>query len=371
MNSRQRFLNCLNFKSVDHVPDMEFGAWDENFPIWQEQGMPTSVKGNGHFDAYFGLESSAPESPPMFINTWPSFEVKVLAETERTKIIRQHDGVVEEVSKAGGSMPRFIDFPVKDWDTWKQFKEEHYNINYPGRWDTTEAEWKALAKRLDDCDKPVPINCGGFYGFARDLMGVENISVAIALDPELVEDIMETRCEMVLKAMDIAFKYCRVDYGYWWEDMCYNYGPLISPDMFKTFMVPRYKRITSRLKRQGVDLNIIDSDGDITLLVEPWLDAGINCFFPLEVRAGTDPWTLRQKYGKAARFKGGVDKMQLVSKDRIEKELDRITPLVEDGGYIPHVDHRVPPDVSFQNYLYYLKRKRERFGIPQPEIRKK
>jgi uroporphyrinogen decarboxylase len=366
MNSRERFLNCLNYQPVDHVPDMEFGAWEENFPVWQAQGMPKWVESNHEFDGFFGLETAWPESPPMFINTWPSFEVVVLEETERTKIVRQRDGVVEEVSKTGESMPRFVDFPVKDWDTWKRYKEEHFNIHYPGRWETTDAEWRQLARRLDAADTPVSINCGGFYGFARDLMGLENLSMAFALEPDLVEDIMETRTLMVLKAMAIAFQYCKVDFGYWWEDMCFNNGPFISPEMFKEFMMPRYRRITDVLKRHGVTLNVLDSDGNVNALAPLWLEVGINCLFPLEVRAGTDPARLRGQYGKALRFKGGVDKTQLVSEDLIEKELDRITPLVEDGGYIPHVDHRVPPDVSYANYRYYLKRKRERFGIPQP-----
>ena len=35
-----------------------------------------------------------------------------------------------------------------------------------------------------------------------------------------------------------------------------------------------------------------------------------------------------------------------------------------DGGFIPHTDHLVPPDVSFENYLYYRRRKCEIIGKP-------
>lgn len=34
---------------------------------------------------------------------------------------------------------------------------------------------------------------------------------------------------------------------------------------------------------------------------------------------------------------------------------------INKGGYIFHVDHRVPPDVSLKNYLYYLKKKERDF----------
>jgi uroporphyrinogen decarboxylase len=89
--------------------------------------------------------------------------------------------------------------------------------------------------------------------------------------------------------------------------------------------------------------------------------------FPLEIQSGSDPYPIREKYGEQVLLLGGVDKMQLIAgKVAIRKEIDRITPLVETGGYIPHVDHRCPPDVTYENYLYYLKTKREAFGIPEP-----
>ena len=57
----------------------------------------------------------------------------------------------------------------------------------------------------------------------------------------------------------------------------------------------------------------------------------------------------------------------LESEEQIEEELKRITPLVEQGAFVPHVDHRVPPNITLENYRYYLKRKRETFGIPLPD----
>jgi uroporphyrinogen decarboxylase len=56
-------------------------------------------------------------------------------------------------------------------------------------------------------------------------------------------------------------------------------------------------------------------------------------------------------------------------KESIRQEVLRLKPLVDDGGFIPHVDHRCPPDVTYENYLYYLKFKRETYGIPEPEPR--
>ena len=141
--------------------------------------------------------------------------------------------------------------------------------------------------------------------------------------------------------------------------MCFNHGPLISPKLFEELMVPRYRRITVALKKYNIDIDILDCDGQIYELVPGWLKGGINCMFPIEA-AHTDPIKLRKEYGKDILLMGGVNKVQLAkSKAAIDQELERLQPLVEEGGYIPMVDHRVPPDVSFENYLYYVEKKKE------------
>ncbi len=90
--------------------------------------------------------------------------------------------------------------------------------------------------------------------------------------------------------------------------------------------------------------------------------------FPVEMNGGSDPVALRERFGKDLRLLGGVDKMVLqTDKDSIKKELERLRPVVEEGGFIPHVDHRTQPTVSLENYLYYLDLKREMFNAGRRE----
>ena len=64
---------------------------------------------------------------------------------------------------------------------------------------------------------------------------------------------------------------------------------------------------------------------------------------------------------------GGVNKRAIiVGREATRAELKRLAPYVGEGGWIPHVDHRVPPDVTLDTYRYYLALKRETFGIPEP-----
>ena len=52
---------------------------------------------------------------------------------------------------------------------------------------------------------------------------------------------------------------------------------------------------------------------------------------------------------------GGVDKRVLArGHDAIRAHLKEFIPLIEEGGFIPTVDHVVPPDVSWDNFRHYM-----------------
>ena len=175
---------------------------------------------------------------------------------------------------------------------------------------------------------------------------------------------IEYMCRFNLRIIEKLASVISFDYANGWEDIAFKNGPLLSPAMFRRFLLPRYKRLAETLRRFGVDVIFTDCDGDINLLVEPWLEAGFNCMFPLEVACGTDPVALRARYGKQLLLIGGANKRKLIEGKRaIDEEMDRLAPLVEEGGFIPHVDHRCPPDVTLENYQYYLARKRMILGF--------
>ena len=133
-------------------------------------------------------------------------------------------------------------------------------------------------------------------------------------------------------------------------------------------MTPNYKRITDILRPNGCDIVYTDCDGNVNDMIDPWLEGGVNGIFPVDVVGGSEPIAIRKKYGDKVVILGGVNKHALIAgKEAIRAEIKRIKPYVLEGGWIPHVDHRCPPDVTFENYLYYLDVKRETFGIPKPE----
>jgi uroporphyrinogen decarboxylase len=155
-----------------------------------------------------------------------------------------------------------------------------------------------------------------------------------------------------------------LDFVQIWEDMSYKTGPLISPALVREYMLPAYKELVAFLRAGGVQLIMVDTDGKAEDLLPIFLDAGIDGTHPCEIAAGSDPVRLRQKFPRCT-LMGGMDKRAIASgREGIDAELRRIEPLLEQGGYIPMLDHFVPPDVSYSNYLYYVERRRELLSKP-------
>ena len=363
MNDRERWNRTLHFQSVDHVPDQEFGYWKDTLVAWHRQGLPKEVNTNGQADQYFGFARR--ETAGVNISLLPTFRPRILGYEGDEKLILDRTGAKCLVRRDGRStIPQYLEYPVKDRASWERFKERlnpHDPRRYPADWEARKVEW-------NNRDYPLGISAGSLFGWIRNWMGLETISTMLYDDRELIEEMMDHLVHLTTTTLRRAVKEVQFDFAAMWEDMAYKAGPMISPKLFRELMVPRYKRITDFLKQHGVDVVYVDCDGNINQLVGLWLEGGVNCMFPLEIRGGSDPYPIREKYGRQVLLMGGVDKTQLIAgKHAILAEVKRLERLVADGGYIPHVDHRVPPDVTLENYRYYLKVKREAFGIPEPE----
>jgi len=365
MTHRERWVATMHFQPVDHIPDEEFGWWENTLTAWHEQGLPREINTLPKGDIYFGF---APRAwVPVHQGLLPGFERIELGRRGDRVLVRDEHGATCEIHASGqDSIPHFLDFALKDREAWEREFKPRLDPDDPRRLPAGE-QWERMTAEWRNRDYPLGIGIGSLYGWMRDWMGFERAAMMVYDDPALVEEIMEQITRVVLRTIEWAAPQVDLDFGAGWEDMCFNAGPMISPAHFERFMVPRYRRIADLLRAHGCDIVYTDCDGNINALVPLWLEAGVNCMFPVEVAAGSDPIALRDKYGKAVLLLGGVNKRALIEgKEAICRELKRIAPYVAEGGWIPHVDHRVPPDVTLENYRYYLSAKRDMFGIPEP-----
>lgn len=140
------------------------------------------------------------------------------------------------------------------------------------------------------------------------------------------------------------------------EDMAYKGFSMLSPAMTREFLLPTWQSWGEQIRNAGIPLYAVDSDGFIGELIPIWLDAGVNACDPIEVAAGNDICEFRNRFGKNMAYRGGVDKREMAKGGiHIEKEIERLSPVIKDGGFVPGCDHGVPSDVSWPNFVYYSK----------------
>ena len=359
MTQRDRFNAQMHYKPFDRTVNMEFGYWEENYHQW-DIFTENNIHNEGEANAFFALEAP----PVVGGNIWlyPGFPGKIIRETATTVVTLNGDGLYLESPKDGHStIPRYLGSSIETPEDWKKVKEERFVRGADYR--KPNLEWMDSFCR-DDRDYPVGVNCGSMIGKIRDMLTMEGLAYAVNDYPDMVEDMVETACVQVEDFLDIVLPRYHFDFATGWEDICCKNGPLVQMDFFKAVIFPRYKRIGDKLHKYGIDLWYTDCDGDVRPLLPYFLEAGINCLFPYEVNSCLHPVDLCNEYGKELRIMGGIDKIQMIKgKDAIKAYLESVEPLVARGGYIPFCDHRCPPDVTPENYLYYLDLKERMFGL--------
>lgn len=359
VDCRERFHRTMRFKDVDRVPDFEFGYWRETIERWHGEGLPPYLSTNAEVEEYFQLEGwDCIRMLPLRTGLWPPPPQRVLRDLGDAVVVDDGLGGVYVAKKWRSTPPYYLRYPLRSREDWERLRP-FFDPDTPGR---MPLNWDEVAESLRDRDYLVGVFVGSLYGWLRDMMGVKGISLAFYKDPDWVAEMMDTLVELWVALIRRALRSVEVDFAAWWEDMCCNHGPFISPRLFEEFMVPRYRRVTSVLREYGVEVNVVDCDGKIDALIPGWLKAGINCMLPVEARC-SDPVRLREEYGRKLLMIGGVNKFALTGGETaVERELERLKPLIEEGGYIPMVDHRVPPEVSLRDYVVYLKVKRRVIG---------
>ena len=359
LTDRERFNRQMHYQSVDRCFNMEFGYWDENFHEW-----PLFVENNIHNNEEADIFFSFDRCPAIGSNVWmePPFPTHTVEMRENTRILMNEDGLLAEVPlDRHDTIPHFIKSSVVTPEDWARVKAEQFNLNDPKRFEDIE---KLKRMHPNERDYPLGVWTGSMIGKIRDMLTFEGLIYAIHDYPTMVEDMVEIACQLVEQSLDQLLPHFQFDFAAGWEDICYKSGPIVNPKWFHRVITPRYQRIHKKLTAHGIDIWWIDCDGDVRPILPFMMEGGVNCLFPFEVNSCTHPADLLWQYGKDLRIMGGFDKIEMgKGPDAIKAYMDTLKPLVERGGFIPFCDHRCPPNVDPDDYLYYLDLKEAYFGL--------
>jgi len=383
MNALERFRAICKFERKNDPYFWSIDSWNETFERWISEGMPVKnlddkKEVNMHLLGYQDqIEGIYPRggimgmgknnNPPWCVAIDPVFDLAILEETDDYIVRTDYDGTTVRRKKEGDvTIPEYLAYPVSDKKSWEEFKKRlaPFSVGrWPDGWDKMMDKWMQLpikpgmeGESWEKRDFPLGMNLLSLYGNARNYMGVEDISYAIYEQPKLVDEIIEHQAylayEMLKRVFDAGIT---LNWVWIWEDMCYNTGPLVSPQWVKDVMMPRYRKVVDLLHAHNVEAIICDCDGNIDQLMGIWLDAGINATYPLECASGMDARKMRDKYGENLIIFGNVDKRALAEGKRaIDAEVEKVKEMISYGGYFVNADHHIPPDVSYESIVYFI-----------------
>ena len=378
MTDKERFHATMRFEPCDRPPYWEQGFWGGAVDRWYREGMPRRHGVEG--DPAYGDTVRGPATPigpgdtlcpdvaegagldkpclkiPVELYLCPAFEGEVLEEGQESDVVRDEMGIVKQSPKAKDSVQHFLSWPVTDLEDFERVAAERLDPSTDARY---PADWEDRIRKLDAYDGVVALGgypCG-FFGAPRYLMGEVALLMGFLERPELVARIVDHLADLWAAIYDRVLSQVRADCIHIWEDMSFRNGPLISPALFESFLVPAYRKVTDVARSHGVEVILVDTDGDCRSLMPLFVDGGVTGIYPFEVQAGMDVRQIREAFPEV-QIMGGVDKREIAGgPDRIDAELaKRIPGMVSKGGYIPMADHQVPPDVSWENYRYYRRR---------------
>lgn len=330
---------------------------------WKEQGMPQDVP----YEKLFGYD------PPGKFGLWgsgwceaefvPRFEEKILEDRGDYELVQDFAGrsVLCFKGRRSGFMPEYVDHPVKDMKTWEEKCKWRMNPETPERYKDMDKTREAAVKAAGD-GMIVTQHVAGGYMYLRSLIGPGELLYKFYDAPELIHDCMQTWLKLADAVSAKHQQFVTIDEVFFGEDICYNHGSLISPDMMREFLFPYYRQLLDNIKSRQIDKSRhlyfqIDTDGLATPVISVYKELGMDVMSPFEVASGCDVVEIGKQFPDLV-MSGGVDKRVLARGGKaIDEMVDRIFPAMRKrGGYTPTCDHGVPEEVSYQDYLYYRKR---------------
>lgn len=318
MNNKERFDNTMSFKKADRLPVIEWAPfWNKTLEKWYSQGLPREFTEASKIRDYFELD--------------PYLQAKIR--------VFSPDSPVPAFEGAGF---------IKNEDEYEEFKkylypEEAFDTDLIKQWASLQKAGLAV----------IWFTLPGFFWHPRSLLGIEGHMMAFYDQPELILKANSDLLDFYLQKLDQFCSNCSAAFMTFSEDMSYNNGPMLSKELFDRFLAPFYNKIVPKLKQYNI-IPFVDSDGLVDELI-PWLkEVGIEGILPLERMAKVDVANIRRKHPDFKMI-GGFDKTIMKNgKDAMRQEFERLLPVMEQGGYIPSVDHQTPPDVSIETYRDYV-----------------
>ena len=348
MTTHERFTRMFQHRQADRIPIID-SPWRSTVERWWREGMPQNVD----WTDYFGCDHRV----ILGVDTSPRYPVKVLEETDEYSIATSGWGVTMKNWKHANSTPAFLNFTITDPDSWAAAKKRMTPSRDRIDWARLEKEYRTWRQ------KGYWLECGFWFGYdvlQGWIVGTERMLMALADKPDWCVEMFNCCLDMSIAQfemiLDAGYKF---DAMHWCDDLGYKHHQFMSMRMYRKLLKPVHERAIDWAHSKGM-YACMHSCGDVHALVPEWVEMGLDCLDPLEVKAGMNPVDLKEQFGDKLVLRGGINAVLWDNLDAILAEMEKTVPtLKQDGGYVFSSDHSVPSSVSLANFRHIIEKAKQ------------
>lgn len=344
MTDRERFRRIMSYQPVDRLPALVLEPYEvEAIARWRTEGLAEGA------DLFEALGLCPLRHAPISFGPIPGFGGGILSDDGEYETLISDMGATIRRRKDHPTMfYGHVDHPVKTRADWLVYRERFQ----PGG--RVPGDWPAVAAQLEAAEQPVGLCIFPFFfrlGFYA--LGMERFLAGFYEQPELIHEMFAYWADFVTQIIQPILGTVQFDYVVFGEDLAGKNGPLISPRIYDEFWRPYQEPLLRLLRDSGIPVICQWSAGQFDALLPSMLDQGFNAIWPLEVMAGNDPVSLRRRFGRDLLLAGGIAKEDVIAGPAaIDARLERLWPLIREGGFIPALDDMASPDMPLAHYRH-------------------
>lgn len=177
-------------------------------------------------------------------------------------------------------------------------------------------------------------------------MGLEAFAYAMADDPQLISNIHDGYADWTAKVVPVLEE-IGFDVIWAFDDVAFNSGPVFRPEFYREHILPKEKKVAATFTKPL----ITHSDGDMTPLLDCWLELGQAAIHPIQSDV-MDIESVKARYGSRVAIVGNIFMADLVQQQpaQIEAQIRRrIEVIGRGGGYIISSSNSLTDDMKPEN----------------------
>ncbi|MGO9310749.1 MAG: uroporphyrinogen decarboxylase family protein [Spirochaetia bacterium] len=304
------------------------------------------------------MEAFGVDVVPVFANAPASYAPVFTDEGERGDSFKDEFGAVLRRPK-GGAYYDWQEFPLRNPSLDDLRRMPWPDPADPARYDGLRSQVTSLRKSTDKALFGMAPAGHDLFNQLFRVRGMEEGLIDLAANQDFAEAFLERLAETIITAQRLFLGEVGdlIDVHFAADDLSGQYGPLISPAMYRKLVKPRQARILAAIRAMTRAPIFYHGCGAMGEFIPDLIEIGVDILNPVQVAAaGMDTGPLKKKYGSRLSFWGGGCDTQKVlpygTPADVRAEVEkRIRDLAPGGGFVFDPVHNIQPGVPPENII--------------------